>query len=73
MEGKDFTCLNEERKERKHVHQNRPCFVVDNYIRECLERYPGKDELDKPKSQNSIYQKGFNMVFCNPVPIAAAW
>lgn len=28
--------------------------------------------MTKPKSQNSIYQKGFNMVYCNPVPIAAS-
>jgi len=25
-----------------------------------------------PKSQNSIYQQGFGMVFCNPAPIATA-
>lgn len=25
-----------------------------------------------PKSQCSLYQKGFGMVYCNPVPIAAA-
>ena len=35
-------------------------------------RYPGKEEIIKPKSQHSVYQKGFNMVFCNPVPIAAS-
>ena len=37
-----------------------------------LLRYPGKEEITKPKSQHSIYQKGFNMIFCNPVPIAAS-
>lgn len=35
-------------------------------------RYPGKEELQKPKSQHSIYQKGFSMIFCNPTPIAQA-
>jgi len=24
------------------------------------------------KSQNSVYQKGFRTIYCNPVPIAAA-
>ena len=37
-----------------------------------LIRYPGKEEITKPKSQHSVYQKGFNMIFCNPVPIAAS-
>lgn len=37
-----------------------------------LLRYPGKEEMTKPKSQHSIYQKGFNMIFCNPMPIAAS-
>ena len=26
-----------------------------------------------PKSQASIYQKGFGMTFCNPGPISYAW
>jgi len=25
------------------------------------------------KSQNSVYQQGFGMIFCNPAPIATAW
>lgn len=37
-----------------------------------LLRYPGKEEITKPKSQHSIYQKGFNMIYCNPVPVAAS-
>ncbi len=37
-----------------------------------MNHYLGKDDLDKPKSQASIYQKGFGMIFCNPYPIAAA-
>lgn len=35
-------------------------------------RYHNKEEVTKPCSQNSIYQKGFNMIFCNPEPIAAS-
>jgi hypothetical protein len=31
-----------------------------------------KQQLERPASQHSVYQKGFNMVFCNPVPIAQA-
>ena len=65
--------LTDQRKERKHVHGLRPCFVVDPALKECLKRYPGKEEVEKPKSQHSVYQQGFNVNFCNPVPIAAAW
>jgi len=50
----------------------RPCFVVDPKLKYMLSRYPNKEELSCPKSQNSIYQKGFGMIFCNPTPIAAA-
>lgn len=64
--------VEEQREERKHVHKIRPVFVVDNKLKACLMRYPGKDELEKPKSQASVYQKGFNTIYCNPVPIAAA-
>jgi nucleoid DNA-binding protein len=64
--------LDEQRAERKHVHKVRPCFVVDSKFKYMLSRYPGKEELSNPKSQNSIYQQGFGMVFCNPTPIAAA-
>ena len=31
-----------------------------------------KEELTKPKSQHSVYQKGFKMTYCNPIPIAAS-
>ena len=37
-----------------------------------LTRFNNKEELTKPKSQSSIYQKGINMTYCNPIPIAAA-
>lgn len=55
-----------------HNHKIRLCFVPDPKFQEQLLRYPGKQEIDKPKSQHSIYQKGFNMIYCNPVPIANA-
>ena len=32
----------------------------------------GKEEITPAKSQNTIFQKGFRMIYCNPVPIAAA-
>ena len=53
-----------------HNHKIRPCFVPDKSLQEQLIRFPGKEEIDKPKSQHSIYQKGFGMIYCNPVPIA---
>ena len=46
--------------------------MPDKKLHEMLLRYPGKEEITKPQSQHSIYQKGFNMIYCNPVPIAAA-
>ena len=50
----------------------RPCFVPDSKLKYLLTRYANKEELSMPKSQNSIYQQGFGMVFCNPAPIATA-
>lgn len=35
-------------------------------------RYKAKEEITPAKSQRSIYQQGFRMVYANPVPIAAA-
>ncbi len=35
-----------------------------------LTRFLGKEEITPPKSQHSIFQKGFRMIYCNPVPIA---
>ena len=64
--------LSNQREERMHNHKIRPCFVPDKRLHEMLLRYPGKEEITKPQSQHSIYQKGFNMIYCNPVPIAAA-
>ena len=64
--------IDEQRLERKHLHKVSPSFVVDNKLKQYLSRFPGKDELEKPASQHSVYQKGFNTIFCNPVPIAAA-
>jgi nucleoid DNA-binding protein len=64
--------LDEQRAERKHVHKIRPCFVADSKLKYFLSRFANKEEISAPKSQNSIYQQGFGMVFCNPGPIAAA-
>ena len=49
----------------------RPCFVIDPKFLPILTRFNNKEELTKPKSQSSIYQKGINMTYCNPIPIAA--
>ena len=62
--------IEDQRLERKHIHRNRPVFVVDPKLQSALLRCQLKLQLDRPASQHSVYQKGFNMVFCNPVPIA---
>ena len=64
--------VEDQRLERKHIHRNRPVFVVDPKLQTALLRYHLKQQLERPASQHSVYQKGFNMVFCNPVPIAQA-
>ncbi len=64
--------LEDQRLDRKHVHKVRPCFVVDEFLQPHLIHYKGKEEILPAKSQKSIYQKGFRMIYCNPVPIAAA-
>jgi hypothetical protein len=57
--------------EKKSRHIMRPCFVIDPRFLPILTRFNNKEELTKPKSQSSIYQKGINMTYCNPIPIAA--
>jgi hypothetical protein len=64
--------INQQRLQRKHLHKNRPVFVPDPQLRYLIRRYHGKEQLDKPSSQHSVYQKGFQMIFCNPVPLAQA-
>lgn len=58
--------------EKKTTHKLRPCFVVDNKFKKLLTRFQNKEELIKPQSQSSIFQKGFQMTYCNPIPIAAS-
>jgi nucleoid DNA-binding protein len=58
--------------EKKSTHKLRPCFVIDPKFKHLLTRFKDKEELIKPKSQSSIFQKGFQMTYCNPIPIAAA-
>jgi len=67
--GKD---LGHMRSERKNIHHVKPRFVVDDKLQYHLQRYHGKEQIVPAKSQKSIYQKGFRMVFLNPVPVAAA-
>ena len=57
--------------EKKSRHIMRPCFIIDPKFLPILTRFNNKEELTKPKSQSSIYQKGINMTYCNPIPIAA--
>ena len=64
--------INRQRLERKHLHRNRPVFIPDSGLEYLLQRYHRKNQVDKPASQRSVYQKGFQMIFCNPVPIAQA-
>jgi len=68
----DTKTLAEQRLERKHVHKIRLVFVPDHKLKAVLTNFQEKDQLNKPKSQSSVYQRGFASVFCNPVPIAAA-
>ena len=64
--------IQDQRLERKHLHKNRPVFIPDSGLEYLLQRYHRKDQVNKPASQKSVYQKGFQMIFCNPVPIAQA-
>lgn len=64
--------IEEQRLDRKHIHNNRPVFIIDSALQNCLIRYHGKLAVERPKSQHSVYQRGFQMVYCNPVPIAMA-
>jgi hypothetical protein len=64
--------IEDHRLDRRHVHKVRPCFVVDDFLQPHLIHFSGKEEILPSKSQKSIYQKGFRMIYCNPVPIAAA-
>lgn len=61
-----------QRLERKHLHSNRPVFIIDPALQNCLIRYKGKLAVERPRSQHSVYQRGFQMIYCNPVPIAQA-
>lgn len=58
--------------EKKTINKLRPCFIIDPKFKKILSKFKDKDEISKPLSQSSIYQKGFQMTYCNPVPIAAA-
>ncbi|OMJ81904.1 hypothetical protein SteCoe_17545 [Stentor coeruleus] len=64
--------ISNQRLDRKHVHKNRPVFIPDPSLEYLLQRYHRKGQVEKPASQRSVYQKGFQMIFCNPVPIAQA-
>lgn len=62
--------ISENRADRAHVHKVRPCFLTGGTFETALSRFPNKEEVSKPKSQRSVFQKGFNMTYCNPGPIA---
>lgn len=54
------------------MHHIAPKFIPDPKLAANLSHWAGKDDLDAARSQTSVYQKGFRMIFCNPYPIAAA-
>lgn len=62
--------INAERAARKKIHHLRPCFIVDPKIQQHLIRYKGKEEVTN--SGNSVFSKGYRMIYANPVPIAFA-
>lgn len=45
---------------------------MDPALQSLAVRYHGKEQVSNPKSQRSIYQRGFRMIYANPVPVAAA-
>ena len=58
--------ISENRADRAHVHKVRPCFLTGGTFETALQRFPNKEEVSMPKSQRSVFQKGFNMTYCNP-------
>mmetsp|Transcript_27563 Transcript_27563/g.24424 ORF Transcript_27563/g.24424 Transcript_27563/m.24424 type:complete len:157 (+) Transcript_27563:22-492(+) len=64
--------IDSQRIQRKAIHNITPRFVVDSKMQYHLYHYPGKEQVESAKSQSSIYQKGYQMVYCNPYPISAA-
>ena len=46
--------------------------MIDQNLGKYLYRYKGKEEITPSGSQKSVYQKGFKMIYANPVPIANA-
>lgn len=46
-------------------------FVVDPALQQHLNHYNGKEKISPAKSQHSIFQQGFRMIYANAVPIAA--
>eukprot|EP00744_Colponema_vietnamica_P001599 GILI01002639.1.p2 GENE.GILI01002639.1~~GILI01002639.1.p2 ORF type:complete len:309 (-),score=64.10 GILI01002639.1:397-1323(-) len=53
-------------------HQIKPIFVVDDELKRYLVHYPGKQQLATTKYPGSLYQQGFQMIYANPVPVAAS-
>lgn len=66
-----FGKIADQREERKSIHTIKPVFVVDPKLQTHLYHYPGKEQVESAKSQYSIFQKGFGMIYCNPYPISA--
>lgn len=46
--------------------------MIDKDLQGLNMRYHGKEQITPAKSQRSIYQQGFRMIYANPVPIAQA-
>lgn len=64
--------LDHARAERKNIHHLKPRFVIDESLQSLTIRYHNKEQITPAKSQRSIFQKGYRMIYANPVPIAAA-
>jgi len=64
--------LDSRRAERAHIHHLKPRFVIDKDLQSLCIRYHGKEQITPAKSQKSIFQQGFRMIYANAVPIAAA-
>ena len=46
--------------------------MVDKDLQALTTRYHGKEQITPARSQRSIFQQGFRMIYANPVPIAIA-
>lgn len=58
------------RLKRKSRHHLKPVFIIDPRIAQHLTRFANKEEITKPNSQHSIYQKGHHTIYANILPVS---